>query len=266
MSGDKYIIKGGAEGKERLQVLTDVLYDSTRSLLLSQGLSGGMHLLDMGCGGGGVSFIAADMVGASGAVTSVDFDEKIITLAKADASSANRSNIDFIVADAYAIDFQNEFDITFSRFLLSHLIDPQKVLKLMVQATKPGGKIVVTDLQFSGHFCYPKCNAFDQYVRLYMKAADNNGQNPEIGPALVGMFKEAGLRNIGFDVIQPTFNKGTGKWMGYITLEKIKSSLLDQQLITEQGFNGLLSELNDFTEREDTIISMPRLFRVWGQK
>ena len=70
-----YIIKGGEEGKKRLNVLANVLESHTRSLINSAGDMAGRSFLDVGCGGGNVSLMAADLVGKEGHVTAVDFDQ-----------------------------------------------------------------------------------------------------------------------------------------------------------------------------------------------
>jgi ubiquinone/menaquinone biosynthesis C-methylase UbiE len=261
-----YIISGGVKGKTRLNTLSDVLYPYTRALLKSCGLREGHTLLDLGCGGGNVAMLAASIVDDSGGVTAVDFDQDIVHLARLDAQRNDIDNIVFRTASAYEINFSNEFDMAYARFLLSHLQEPAVGLERMIQGVKPGGKVVVEDVQFSGHFSVPSCSAFDTYVRYYSEAARNNGQNAEIGPELVTMFRNAGLRHVGFDVIQPCFNSGSGKWMGWLTLDRIKDTLIDQGISSPDDVNSLLTEIEAFTNDESTIMSLPRIFRVWGMK
>ncbi len=261
-----YIITGGKEGKQRLDMLSEALYQYTRSLLLAQGISVGQSFLDLGCGGGNVSLLAAEMVSETGNVTAVDFDEKIVALARQDAAAANVKNISFEVKSAYDITYNNQFDTAYARFLLSHLKDPLQAFQNMVAGAKPGGKVIVEDVHFSGHFCYPECTAFDKYVHYYTKAAHQNGHNAEIGPTLFGMFQHAGLEKIGFDVIVPSFNSGPGKWMACITLDRIKDSLVREAITNEHTITKMLSELEEFTKNEQTIMSLPHIFRVWGTK
>ncbi len=261
-----YIIAGGQDGKSRLNVLAEVLYLHTRAFLEAKGLLPGMRLLDVGCGGGNVAMMTARLVGPTGSVTAIDFDREIIALDQQDVVAAGMNNIAFHAMSAYDINYDNKFDIVYSRFLLSHLERPLEVLKRMVQSVQPGGKIIVEDIHFSGHFCYPECKAFDDYVTYFTKAARNNEQDAEIGPRLPGLFRQAGIENIGFDVIQPTFNTGKGKWMAYLTLDKIKNTLIEQRIATEESIVQMLQELEVFTNDEHTIMSLPRIFRVWGTK
>lgn len=263
---NEYIITGGEEGKKRLNVLSDVLYASTKMLLELNDVSPGKTFLDVGCGGGNVSLMAAGMVGDTGKVVAVDFDEEIILLDKKDAIARNATNISYLTQSVYDIDFENEFDVVYARFLLSHLTDPLKVLKQMLLSAKPGGRIVVEDIHFSGHFCHPANAAFDKYVSLFTEAGFKRGQNPEIGAELLSLFEAAGIGQVNFEVILPTFNKGGGKWMAYITMDKIKDTVLHLSLADQQTIDSVLAELEAFTLDEHNIMSLPRIFRVWGVK
>lgn len=266
MTTSNYIITGGHEGKRRLNVLSGVMQPYTLPLLQKLGLTPGMSFLDLGCGGGNVSMMVAEITGANGRVTAVDFDKDIIALNKQEAAELEIQNITYHSASAYDIEYSNEFDIAYARFLLSHLTDPLKVLQNMAQSVKHGGKVIVEDIQFSGHFCYPTCNAFNRYVEYFTTAARNNGHNAEIGYELFGLFQQAGFHEIGFDVIQPVFHTGPGKWMAHITLDKISNTLTQQDIATNETITQMLKELEDYTNDESTIMSLPRIFRVWGRK
>ncbi|MBD1365094.1 methyltransferase domain-containing protein [Mucilaginibacter sp. ZT4R22] len=264
-TGD-YIISGGQAGKSRLNVLASVLENSTRNLLLANGLKEGSAFLDVGCGGGNVATMAAEIVGKQGYITALDFDESLIALNRQDAAAQGIGNLKYHAISAYDVANQNEFDVVYARFLLSHLQRPAEVLLNMVRAAKPGGRIVVEDVQFSGHFCYPANAAFERYLQLYSALATTRGQNPEIGPALFGMLKQTGITAVGFDVIQPAFSSGAGKQMAYITMDRIKKAVISQGLATEDEVAQILSQLAAFTADEQSIISLPRIFRVWGVK
>ncbi len=262
----EYIITGGKDGKSRLNILSEALYPYTRSLLQAQGISKGQSFLDLGCGGGNIALLAAELVGNKGAVTAVDFDDTIVALAQQDADASGTKNISFEVLSAYDISYSNRFDTAYARFLLSHLKDPLLALQKMVQSTKPGGNVIVEDVHFSGHFCYPENMAFNKYVRYYTIAAALNGHNAEIGPSLSSLFHQAGLEQIGFDVVLPCFNNGSGKWMAYVTLDRIKETLVREAITNEHSVDRMLTELEDFTKDEQTIMSLPHIFRVWGRK
>jgi ubiquinone/menaquinone biosynthesis C-methylase UbiE len=267
MSNNNYIIQGGEEGKKRLGVLSEILEASTRSLIQAQIALEGKRFLDVGSGGGHVSLMASELVGPHGHVTAIDFDNEITRLARLDAEAKNISNITYRTLDAYALDYHQDFDVAYARFLLSHLQHPEKVLHKMIQSVDTGGVIIVEDIDFSGHFCYPPSEAFTAYVNYYTTVSLNNGQHPHLGLSLQSMFKnQPQLKDIQFDVIQPCFNAGNGKWMAYHTLDKIKSTILRQGLATEDAMEQVLLDLKQFTESENSVISLPRIFRATAKK
>jgi SAM-dependent methyltransferase len=210
--------------------------------------------------------MAAKMVGSTGTVTAIDFDPEIIRLAEIDKAQEGLDHLSFHVKSSYDIDYSNVFDFSYARFLLSHLKDPLAALHRMKEAVKPGGKIVVEDVHFSGHFCYPHHESFARYLELYTAVVSQRGGNAELGPQLPGLFQQADIREVGFDVIQPCFDHGEGKWMGYITLARIRDAVIDANLADTRELDRLLRQLEEFTSRPDTILSLPRIFRVWGVK
>src|SRR5258708_25965283 len=61
-----YIIRGGVEGRERLRILARVMRPTTLDLLERVGMRAGMTCLEVGCGGGDLSFDMARLVGPEG--------------------------------------------------------------------------------------------------------------------------------------------------------------------------------------------------------
>lgn len=266
MSGNNYIIEGGAEGKKRLEVIASILNGHTKQLLEGIATLDGKHFLDVGCGGGSVSLMVAQLAGANGNVTGIDFDNEIIKLAEKDATDKGINNISFRAMNVYDIDYAPTFDMAYARFLLTHLTQPSLVIEKMIASLQTGGTIVIEDIDFSGHYCFPPSAAFNTYVDCFTKAAHNNNQDANIGLQLYEMLKGCNLHHVQFDVIQPVYNTGDGKWMAYFTFDKIKESILKQGLLIKDEFETILQQLKTFTEDENTIISLPRIFRVWGRK
>ena len=64
----RYAIRGGKEGKKRLDLLARVMLPTTMQLLDRVGLVRGMKCLDVGCGGGHVAMLIAGIVGPEGRV------------------------------------------------------------------------------------------------------------------------------------------------------------------------------------------------------
>ncbi len=263
---NRYAIRGGKEGKQRLDLLARVLLPTTAQLFDRVGLIRGMKCLDVGCGGGHVAILMARIAGPEGSVIGTDTDAEILALAGKDAEEAKVTNIRFQQLDACESVWHEEFDITYARFLLSHLNEPEKCLTAMAGACAPGGTIVLEDTDFAGSFCYPICAAYERYIELYQKLVQRKGGDSNIGPKLPGLLRQAGVERIELNVVQPAHIHGEGKLMAPITLSRIAETLNAEGLAMESEVQHILTELNRVAADSETVISLPRIFQVWGKR
>jgi len=262
----RYAIRGGKEGKKRLDLLARVMLPTTMELLDRAGLIRGMKCLDVGCGGGHVTISMARVVGPEGRVIGTDTDADILALAREDAEAAKITNVEFQQQDACARLWQDEFNVAYARFVLSHLGEPHICLAAMVQACAPGGIIVIEDTDFAGSFCYPTCAAYERYKELYQELLQRRGGDSNIGPKLPAMLRQAGIQEVELNVIQPAHINGEGKLMAPITMSRISDALTAEGLATESEVQQLLTELNYVVGDSETVISLPRIFQVWGKR
>jgi ubiquinone/menaquinone biosynthesis C-methylase UbiE len=261
-----YAMRGGQEGKKRLDLLARVMLPTTMQLLGRVGLIRGMKCLDVGCGGGHVALLMASMVGPEGRVLGSDTDKEILALARKDAEAANAGNVEFQHLDACAPLWQEEFALTYARFLLSHLSEPTACLAAMLEACRPGGTIVIEDTDFSGSFCYPRCAAYDRYNELYQKIVQRRGGDPNIGPKLPAMLRRAGVQKVKLNPVQPAHLDGEGKLMAPLTMSRISDALIAEGLATEDEVQQILTELKEAAADSGTVMSLPRILQVWGKR
>lgn len=120
-----------------------LLRRSDRNILLKAGLTTGMRVLDVGCGVGNISFIAAKFVGLEGAVIGVDKAQEAIAFARQRAHSAELSNVQFIVADLADFRFDSE---PVDALVVMYVPDPATVLYRLLAFVKPGGIIAFHEL------------------------------------------------------------------------------------------------------------------------
>jgi predicted O-methyltransferase YrrM len=261
-----YAISGGKHGKARLNLLARVMLPTTSQFLNRVGLVQGMKCLDVGCGGGHVSLLMASMVGPDGKVVATDTDKEILKLAKEDAEIAKIDNVEFRQVDACLSQWREEYDLVYARFLLSHLSEPAKCLQSMVRACRTGGVIALEDVDFIGSLCYPACAAYDRYVELYKNVVRRRGGDANIGPRLPTMLRKAGLQTIELNVVQPTHIEGEGKLMASITMERVSAAVVSEDLATQREVRQIVDGLNTAAADSETVISLPRIFQVWGRR
>jgi 2-polyprenyl-3-methyl-5-hydroxy-6-metoxy-1,4-benzoquinol methylase len=178
---ERYVIRGGREGYERLQVLARAHWPKTSELFDRVGLRDGMRAVDLGCGGGEVTFEIARRVGPHGHVTGIDMDEVKLALATDAARERGVANIAFRAANVNDWNEPASYDLVYSRLLLEHLSRPVDLLQRVWEAVKPGGAIVVEDADFDGMFCHPANEGFAFWARAYPIVLERNGGDPRIG-------------------------------------------------------------------------------------
>ena len=261
-----YIIRGGIEGKKRLEVLARTMWPVTSRALERAGLRSGMTSVDLGCGGGDVTRELAAAVGPNGRAVGLDFDEVKLALAREAAAKHGLDNLEFRQMDIANWAEESCYDFIYCRFLLTHLKDPQALLGKMLRAVRPGGAVLVEDIDFAGYVHYPRCRALEKYVSLYQAAAERRGCDADIGPKLYLMLLDTGWKELGLEVVQPTFFSGEGKEIAILTLINIAEAVLAEELATKAELETAIDELTTYTADERTIISMPRVFQVWGRR
>jgi SAM-dependent methyltransferase len=99
----------------------------------------GKRFLDVGCGMGRNSLWPMTY-GAAGGVA-VDIDDR--SLAAAQRTLADFPAVQVRKCSAYDLPWRNEFDVTFSIGVIHHLEFPDRALRAMVAATKPGGTVAI---------------------------------------------------------------------------------------------------------------------------
>jgi ubiquinone/menaquinone biosynthesis C-methylase UbiE len=262
---ENYVLRGGDKGAERLRLLARVKWPTTRTLLRWLGLRPGLRCLDVGCGIGAVTLKLARQVGPTGIAVGIDLDERCLELARQEASRLGLPAT-FRKEGVHGLTEEAAYDLVFSRFLLTHLPDPQRAIERLARAARPCGLVVVEDIEFAAHFCHPACPAFDRYVSLYQQAVLRKGGDPNIGPRLVSLLLDGGLQQVGVEVVQPTYRKGPGKRIAQVTMEHIREAVVTAGLASEGDVDGVLADLDRFARNPRTILSLPRIFQVWGQR
>ena len=263
--GDDYVLRGGDKGAERLRLLARVKWPTTKTLLRQIGLRPGMRCLDVGCGIGAVTLKLARRVGPGGQAVGIDRDERCLELARQEASRHGLPAI-FRTEEVHDLREETVYDLVYSRFLLTHVPEPGAVVEGMVRAVRPGGLLAVEDIEFAAHVCHPACPAFDRYVSLYQQAVRRKGGDANIGPRLVSLLMDAGLQQVGVEVVQPIYRRGPGKRIAQVTMEHIREAVVEAGLATSDEVDAIVADLDRFARNPRTILSLPRIFQVWGRR
>jgi ubiquinone/menaquinone biosynthesis C-methylase UbiE len=140
-----YVLGHTSIEQQRLIRQARVLAPLTERFLRDAGISSGMRVLDIGCGMGDVTMIAAQLVGTAGHITSIDLDQASIETAQRRVASFGFENTSFNRADIATYLPPNPFDAIIGRFVLQFVSDPITIIKRLYGMLRPGGILALQE-------------------------------------------------------------------------------------------------------------------------
>jgi ubiquinone/menaquinone biosynthesis C-methylase UbiE len=156
----------------------------------------GHKVLDVGCGPASDTIQLAELVGHTGKVFGVDYDQAMIDEADQRAEKAGVTAwVKHLFADSNSLPFEtNSFNACRGERVFQHLLDPTRALSEMTRVTTTGGWIVVLDGDW-GSFSIDTPEV-DIERRLVRVLADTGSHNGYAGRKLYRQFKQQQLTEI----------------------------------------------------------------------
>ena len=152
----------------------------------------GMDVLDIGCGVGDVSFLAARLVGSNGSVVGIDRAVESVETARRRAKGLRTRERHLFCADASSFDTDQVFDAAIGRLVLLYLADPSETLHACLRICVRGdsslsrdGHVHLSSARFTG--------ARTRVLTWVYDAFGAAGAQREMGPRLPEIFMNAGL-------------------------------------------------------------------------
>jgi ubiquinone/menaquinone biosynthesis C-methylase UbiE len=178
---------------DRLASQSRFLGDLTEQLLRQAGLKPGMRVLDIGCGAGDVTFLAARLVGPDGFVTGIDQSAEAVERAEQRAREAGLGNVAFVVGDAGDLLDEPIVDAVIGRLVVMYVPDASEFLRRLSQCLKPGGIMVFQELDMAGRTSLPPAPLLELTGDRVQETLSRLGANVRTGLDLYRIFREAGL-------------------------------------------------------------------------
>ncbi len=198
MSESTYLHGVAEDEQRRLSRLNDLLNQAAIGELR---VGQGERVLDLGSGLGQLSRAIARRAGPSGRVVGVERSEEQLAEAVRQAAADGETNlVEFRRGNAFdpplGADEWSTFDLVHARFLLEHVPNPAAVIRVMAQAARPGGRVVVADEDHSVLRLWPEPPGLADVWQAYIRTYEVIGNDPFVGRKLVSLLHAGGLRPV----------------------------------------------------------------------
>jgi len=192
-SNPEYVLGHRDEELQRLTLQAQYWGEATLDLLRQAGVAPGMRLLDIGCGAGDVSLLAATLVGSSGSVVGVDRSPDAIAAATTRAKSAGMTQVRFEVANLDEYDSGQPFDGLIGRFVLMYFADPAATLKRLLRLVRPGGVVAFLEMDMTVAHTVPPVALVETAAEWVRETFRRGRVTLDLGPQLWRTFRAIGL-------------------------------------------------------------------------
>ena len=152
-------------------------------------IKAGDTVVDLGSGAGNDAFVARSIVGETGKVIGIDFTDKMIEKARANARALNFTNVEFRQGDIENMPLAgNSADVVVSTCVLNLVPDKKLAFAETFRVLKKGGHFSVSDIVLVGDL--PE--GLQKNAEMYAGCVSGAIQKDEY----VKIIKEAGFTNI----------------------------------------------------------------------
>jgi SAM-dependent methyltransferase len=151
----------------------------------------------------------ANLVGPSGRVVAFDRSAKRMHDGRKLAAEHGITNIEFVEGDILAPPFEKaSFDFVWCEFVFEYLDNHQAALLALSSLVKPGGKLVVADVDGAGMFHYPEPPVVRDAMQKFAEKLQG-AWDPFAGRKLFHQFRMAGLNEVRMQAMPYHFFAGT---------------------------------------------------------
>jgi SAM-dependent methyltransferase len=258
--GDGYILDAAWHAeRERLDSITRLYDPSTLALCQTLGATDGWRCLDVGAGTGSLARALSELVAPAGSVQAVDLDTRFLEPLASEHLQVAAADVTRERLPAAC------FDLVHARLLLEHLVQRDAVLTAMVQATLPGGWLLVEDFDWSTALVIdPPSAVHEKVADAIMQLFAAHGYDASYGRTLPRRLEDAGLVDIGTraESLQVRAHREHGLPQWELLAEQLAPGLLAQDLLSRRD----LDRFHELWHDGETVCFAPLMVSCWGRR
>jgi ubiquinone/menaquinone biosynthesis C-methylase UbiE len=263
---DPYVLDNTAAEQVRLNRQARALRPVTERLFRAAGIGPGMTVLDVGCGNGDVSFLAAEFVSTSGRV--IGFDRDPLQVRAAAARVSTTATVSFVEA---TVDHPpvGEFDAVVGRLVLMYQPDLIAAVSSLISRLRPGGVVAFVELNLrpdGSQVIYWPQTPLQKQVRSWVR----QGFGPThsyVGLQLPSIFRQVGLvPQLPYDSAAVIYE---GRDCAEMMAEFVRSMVPS---LTAAGVDPIEIDIDTLAERlyaeggDEQISALGPFIGVWARK
>lgn len=242
---------------ERLAAQAQSGWDRESRRLSWFGLADGMSVLELGSGPGFITEQLLALVPTS-PITCVEVDPIRLGQAEERLQKSAGARVRFVEGSVMDTRLaNNQFDFAYARFLFQHLPDPVGAAREVWRVLKPGGKLVICDIDddLFGVF-EPALPEFAPVIKAFGQRQAATGGNRHIGRSLWRILTAAGFHTIQLEVIgSHGAGGGVEPFLRHIQPERMRPLVEDRLLSAE--------ELERYRDALTAWAALPDAYTLW---
>ncbi|MFF9084835.1 methyltransferase [Streptomyces sp. NPDC014991] len=249
------------EAGRRFDAFAALFDPTTFRHLEGLGIRSGWRCWEVGAGGTSVVSWLAGKVGPAGQVVATDIDTSRL-------AAAVRPPVEVRVHDVGADEPPGEgFDLVHARLVLVHVPDRDRALRSMVQALRPGGRLLVEDADpaLQPLICPdehgPEQRLANRLRQGFRKLLADRGADLSYGRRLPRLLREAGLHDVEADAHFPVTSPACTA-LEAATVRQVRSRLVAAGLATDQEIDQHLANV----AAGGMDLATAPMISAWGRK
>ncbi len=197
-------------------------------------------------------------------MVAIERDRRQLERALGDAEEAGEGSlVDWRQGDAESPPLEDgewgTFDVTHARFMLEHVHDPLAAVRVMVRATRPGGRVVLADDDHDLLRLWPESTEVMRLWRAYVQTYELLGNDPYVGRKLIALLHQAGARPakaasvfFGGCAGSAAFGTLVDNFVGLFT--GAAEHLTDSGLLDRPAIDAGIRAFNEWRTRPDAVL------------